>query len=420
MKLLIAFSDPNLFDVNKLNKLSLNDEIFFLICPFDFLNIFSRLKNRVQNRNLILQEEDTIKYLKKNVKNIKINVLKPNIVDVIYFSIFSLFNASKNIINLIKILKGKRSSISSHNIDITGYCLDSLQRYVSKFRIEKENSILNISVSFLYLFLLELYINWFFSEFKKINIKKVIINHNVYSESGMFAEYSQLLHQSKIIFAHKHFKDILILPNVRKHVFHYIPDMKKKIDLKKNFFWYDKNSIKQHRSLINKNVNLNKVLVVMHAFNDANHIHSEHRPLFQSFYHWIKETLQIAKFLKDQNFIFRIHPSTFKHYPKDEDTIHELFKNLPRNIILEDPRKINNPLHHFREGIPIIITYEGAIILEMGCSGINVVAMSSRTGDDSSIIPSSLSDYKKILAGQLDSKKLYLEIDQILDYKKKK
>ena len=61
----------------------------------------------------------------------------------------------------------------------------------TKFRIEEENSIQNILVSFMYLLLLEIYTNWFVSRFKNQNIDKVIINHHVYAESGLFGEYTQ-------------------------------------------------------------------------------------------------------------------------------------------------------------------------------------------------------------------------------------
>ena len=54
----------------------------------------------------------------------------------------------------------------------------------------------------------------------------------------------------------------------------------------------------------------------------------------------------------------------------------------------------------------------------MGCSGINVVSMESRGVGFYSIIPTNLTDYKKILQGKIDRRKFYLKKNQILKYKK--
>ena len=59
---------------------------------------------------------------------------------------YFLFKTIKNLFKLIKILKGDKLYLYSNGIDITGYCLDSLQRFFGKkFTIEKENSFSNIN-----------------------------------------------------------------------------------------------------------------------------------------------------------------------------------------------------------------------------------------------------------------------------------
>ena len=149
----------------------------------------------------------------------------------------------------------------------------------------------------------------------------------------------------------------------------------------------------------------------MHTFADASHIHPVFEPLFISYYQWIKKTLEFAKSMKDQNFIFRTHPFGLKFHPKDKFTLMKLFKNLPSNIKLEDSNLVEDSSYHFKKNIPIIVTYKGSITLEMGCSGINVVAMKLRTGNEFSIVPNSLKEYKEILEGKIDPNKFYLKKD---------
>ena len=417
MQLLIAFAKSENFGSSNLGKLALEKNEILIICPYDFIYYFFLLRNKFLLKPFKFFLKDTINYLKKNIPNVKIKVEKPNFFYVICFFPISLFRTIKNSFKLIKILKGDKLYLYSNGIDITGYCIDSLQRFFGKkFTIEKENSISNMFTAFIYLLVLEIYINWFLNIFKKKKIDKVIINHNQYAESGLFAEYSQLIHKSKIYVSQITFRDVFKIDDVRKDVFNYIKSFNLIDKNNSNFFWYTNNSIVQQDNLLTKKIDLDRVLVVMHAFCDANHIHYRpgFEPLFQTFYHWVKKTLEIAKSLENQLFTFRSHPSGIGLYENDKLIISKLFKNLPKNIKFEDSTLIDNPSHHFKEKIPIIITYKGSINLEMGCSGIKVVAMETRIDDQVSIIPNNLSEYKEILAGNLDSNEFYLKKEEIL------
>ena len=421
MNLLIAFATPKLYVLNNLKKLNLEDKKLFLTCPYDFIYYFFSIRNKILFKSFYFYREETKVYLKKNFSKLEIKSLKPNILDVIYFFIPSFYKAIINTINLSKILKGNRSRLYSNGIDITGYCLDSLVRFLGKkFRIEEENSIQNILVSFIYLLLLEIYTNWFVSRFKNQKINKVIINHQVYAESGLFSEYAQKFFKAKIVLVENMFKDIIKINDVKKDLYCYIPNLENNNEKNKDFFWYSKNSITQQKDLASKKIDLNRVLVVMHAFGDASHIHSkpENEPLFITYYHWIKQTLEFAKSLKHQYFIFRSHPSSIKIYQGDKSIFLKLFSNLPKNIKFEDSNLVKDSSYYFKKSIPIIVTYKGSINLEMGCSGINIVAMASRTSGEFSIVPRSLNEYKKILEGKIDPKKFYLSEDQINKYRK--
>ena len=80
--------------------------------------------------------------------------------------------------------------------------------------------------------------DYFINNKKKIN--KVIINHNVYAESGLFGEFSQTLFGSKVCLVQRMFKDVIKIDNLKKDLFCYIPDFKSSGNEDKNFFWYRK------------------------------------------------------------------------------------------------------------------------------------------------------------------------------------
>ena len=419
MNILIAFGNDVLFNISNLKKLKIEKKIIYLLCPFDFIHFIFSLKDKIFLKSDISLKNKTEFYLKKNIPGLKIKHLKPNIFEIIYFFPLSLINAIINTINLFKILIGNKAYLYSKNIDITGYCLDSLQRFTgSKFKIEEKINILGILVSFVYLLSLEIYINWFISAFPKKNIKKIIINHNVYAESGLFADFGKLFYKSDIFLNKRTYKDNIKFIIFKKSFLNYIPDLKTTKKTHKQIYWYEKNSIKQNKNFKNKKIDKSKILIIMHAFSDASHIHYKYSKMFQTYYQWVNETLKIAKSLKNQQFVFRSHPSSHTFYKNDERIISKLFKNLPKNIKLEKSNLVDEPLHHFKRKLPIIITYKGSIILEMGCSGINVVSMESRGVGFSSIIPTNLTDYKKILQGRIDRRKFYLKKNQILKYKK--
>lgn len=420
MNLLIAFQTPKLYELNHLRKLNLENKKLFLICPYDFIYYFFSLRNKILFKPFFFFRKVTKVYLKKNFSKLEIKSLKPNILDIIYVFIPSFNNAIINAVKLSRILKGNRSRLYSNGIDITGYILDSMARFLGKkFRIEEENSIQNILVSFVYLLLLEIYTNWFVSRFKNQNIDKVIINHNVYAESGLFGEYTQKFFKAKIIMVQNTFRDIIKIDDIKKDLMCYIPDLKSSSKENKDLFWYSKNAIRKQKDLNKKEIDLNRVLVVMHTFADASHIHikTENNPMFTTYYQWIKQTLEFARSLKRQNFIFRSHPYGIKFHPKDKFTLLKLFSNLPRNIKFEDATLVKDPSYHFKKNMPIIVSYKGSINLEMGCSGINIVAMTLRTGNEFSIVPQSLEQYKEILEGKINPKKFYLSENQIDEYK---
>ena len=421
MKLIVAFSNPILFDFYKLNKLKFKSQEIFLICPFDFIHILTTFKNKILGKSSISEETQTISHFKKHRPDLKLKTFKPRLIDIIILFPICFVKAIINTIKFKKILGGNKCQLHSNGIEISSYCLDSLQRYTgSTFKIENEDNILNIFGSFKFLLMLEIYINWFISTFKSKDVSSIIINHNVYAESGLIAEYCQSLFRSEVFLVQNVLREIIRLDDVRDHYFKYAANLMNTLEPKKEFSWSDNNSIKGNIDLIGKRIDSTRVLIMMHAFSDANQIYSDKASLFQSYYEWIKKTLEIAKLSENQEYTFRIHPSTFGFYRKDESIINKLFKDLPKNIKLEDPRQIKDQNHHFRDTIPIVVTYKGSIILELGCAGINMISISSHGIDACSIIPKNLSQYKDFLTGNVDMDKMYLNKIQVDEYKRLK
>ena len=151
MNLLIAFSSAENFSISNLKKLKIEKNTLFLICPFDFIHITFSLKNKFLFNSQISLEKKTKHYLEKKIPNLKIISLKPDFFKILYFFPISLFNATFNLIKLIKLLSGEKSYLFSKNNDITGYCLDSLQRFTGNtFNITKKNSFKTITISFFF------------------------------------------------------------------------------------------------------------------------------------------------------------------------------------------------------------------------------------------------------------------------------
>ncbi len=88
------------------------------------------------------------------------------------------------------------------------------------------------------------------------------------------------------------------------------------------------------RKLFHKNLGLNpakaNIFVMLHALNDHPRSHFR-QMLFQDFYHWMMETLAIAKKNNHVNWIFKQHPS-IKYYSALDVDYKKIFTNLPDHI----------------------------------------------------------------------------------------
>ena len=86
MNLLISFATPTLYDFSNLKKLNINKKKLFLICPYDFIYYIFSLKNKILFKPFNFYGKETETYLKKEFTELKIKSLRPNILDIIYYS----------------------------------------------------------------------------------------------------------------------------------------------------------------------------------------------------------------------------------------------------------------------------------------------------------------------------------------------
>jgi hypothetical protein len=108
-------------------------------------------------------------------------------------------------------------------------------------------------------------------------------------------------------------------------------------------------------------------VVMLHSFNDAcNHFENM---LYNDYYSWFMDTLDIVKDLTDSNWIFKEHPAC-KFYPHDANLqgIFELLKDQKHVVFLDNEDQLNTStiLKHSQA----ILTCHGTIALEAGSQGI--------------------------------------------------
>ena len=444
--LIVAFSLIKQYPKKQLEDICVNQKQSYICSPYDWIHlswkphhVLRRLVKKRDNNNQTSEEGwATATKLKNYIQNqlgIKSSVIEPN---GFYYFLFplTLFWALTKWKAIRANLLGQRTNIYIEGIESTGYFLDSLMRYNSEFRIENEASWKNVSTSIVTLAKFKIYFSWFKKNSRKNRCDEILINHNVYLESGWLASFMHEMYRAKII----HYKHILLSPTeliyprdrwlnqvINGQSIHFDRNDTYNVSnaefqtpiiepSTKQLPWFDSKSIANLNNNKPLKINCKKYLIVMHAFTDANNIHEIYgeEPLFPSYYHWIKETLKIAQNNPNFDYVFRIHPGTFKFYPKDIGIIQKLFSTQKDNITLEDPRESNsfNP----DEELPIVVTYQGSITLEcsmIGYKTINLGFPASPVG--SYIKPQSLTEYINLLSNMQNPRKFVMEKPTIME-----
>ena len=379
-----------------------------------FINLFKFDGHNIKNIN---EQWINFELLKKNPSFLRAKLLHP-MIKLKFEDIKLSFSLAKRISSLIK---KDHFTLPIKGIDSAGYLIDSLQRFVPHFRIYKMFSPLVYVTIWLYIYNVITYLNWLEKFVKKNKIDSVLINHQFYMESGFISCYLNKKFNSEIIhFSVKNKYPVSVKPRVKwfkkilnEKLSESLVSKKRITNIKKNLY-RETNALVDIEDCSKKIIEKNTIVIVMHAFADANSLHRENGVIFSSYFQWIRSTLSIAKKNKNIKYIFRSHPSSFEYYRTDLKVFDYLFgKNKEKNIHFETPNNYSQLI--FKDKAPIFVTAKGNFSQELAIAGIKSITIDeSSAPNDCCKKISSKKEYIKWLSGKGDINQLRLSEKQRL------
>lgn len=433
--LIIAFSTLRQYPKEQLDLVIDKNTKITVISPYDFLFNLQIIKIKIYKFISILKDksncanheelenrwatsEELAIYLKQMYSFVEIG--KPSLIGKITGLLASFRHSIKDIFLVNKIFLGDKKIIYIDELESTAFVLDSLMRW-AKHKPYKSKSLLNNFRVFRHMLLFRSYASWLKYFVAKNKFDYVLVNHTVYLESGWVASF--LCEKFNVAIIHtQSIQKTVSFPVSRSHWFEQelahqflknhdgIPESGTSSSLP----WYEETSLANFQDLRKLLVSKDHYLIVMHAFSDANSIHETSNSLFQSYYNWVQFTLNIAKENPCIKYIFRIHPSTNKYYHKDLEIIENMFHEAPKNIVLEDPISCKRRGLKINQELPIVVTCQGSIALEMACSGLKVIATGNPVCPDTLYLkPKSLSEYALMISGNVNPSSLLLTNEEI-------
>lgn len=358
-------------------------------------------------------EDNWISY--KNLKTYShfdnVNIALPKLS----MSLKKISDSFKLSIHFINQLKNDSFEFRINEVECSAYLLDSLQRFVSAFKIYNPNSLSSFLSIWSYIYNILIYLDWLDSFVKKTQIDTVVINHNVYMESGFLSFYLKERHGCNIIFFSLKTKNPVII-NSKQKWFKNILEAKLSKSLSKNEkhkslnqdIWKLNDALFDLDDCSNKKFTQNKVVIIMHCFSDANSLHFENGVIFNSYFQWIRKTLSIAKNNKNIDYVFRAHPNSFKVYNNDIKILNFLFKNLnENNIRYEKPGNYTD--YFINNSMPLFVTAKGNFSQELAIAGIKCITLDeSSAPNDCCVIIKDINDYVGWLSGHKNFDELRL------------
>ena len=85
MKLFIAFSEPEVFNISVLKEFISNNEKILMICSYDLIYYIFLLRNKIFFKPLYFCSKKNGKFLKKNILKLETKIEKPNLFHIFYF-----------------------------------------------------------------------------------------------------------------------------------------------------------------------------------------------------------------------------------------------------------------------------------------------------------------------------------------------
>lgn len=326
----------------------------------------------------------------------------------------------RNLLAVRSILAGKQAEVIIGGTPATAEIVDSLQRWVAGFRIERRVHVANQLVAAYYLLRVHQYMAWLRDYLLTQDFEEwlVVTNHQTYVEAGLLL---------RVIVDAKSASGVLIGTSVSQPI-ELAPDEFYKVTIIRRAYSHepellhqpiaiaqsdyengrgDESALMDLGDLRSKRLVDNRVLVVMHAFTDANRMAGNSGALFPTYFEWIRASLQIAGENPHVTYIFREHPVSRMYYGRDINAIRELFAKAPANVSLDsNPTRFS--FQSSRE-IPIVVTAQGTVALEMACAGIRSVVVGNPNAPLASFYKATtLSNYSDVLSG-------YTTINRLLD-----
>ena len=390
---------------------------FFL---FSFPKILKKLIPFYQNDiDEISDDEKWINFelLKKNFVFSRAQLLDPLLRNTFKSLKKSFFLTRK----LSSQIKEDHFVLPINDIDSTGYLLDSLQRFVPNFKIFKMKSPLVFFSTFIYIYNIILYLEWFEKFTNRNKIDTAIVNHQFYMESGFISDYLNTKFNTNIIhFSQKNNYPVFVQPRVKwfknildKKLSESISNNKDLVNEKKDLHHQD-NALFDIEDCSKKLFDKNTIVILMHCFADANSMHVENGVIFSSHFQWIRSTLSIAKKNKNIKYIFRAHPASYDYYGYRSDlkVIDYLFGNLnEENIEFESPK---NYSYMFKKNkVPIFITAKSNFSQELAIAGMKCLTLDDTSApNDCCKKITSKTEYLKWISGEGEVEELRLSEQQ--------
>jgi len=269
--------------------------------------------------------------------------------------------------------------------------------------------------------------------FETNNIKAVVTSHNVYAEYGVLTRlaYKYNAHvylkdmdvfkyYDKTIPIDEHFlkvdintykkslKENEILKKSENYLKSRFDGSANQIDVKNAYTdkkTYKKKELLDLYHMDNKKKN---VFVLAHAFSDAPHVGEG--LLFNDYYHWLVETLQMLSKNKDINKFVKPHPSSYMW--NEYGAVEEMLEGLNINNVHVLPKDFNT--NSIVEIADYIVTAKGTAGLEFSCFGIPAIiaGIGYYSGFGIAIESKDLEEYRKNIEKITTFKSLSEEIQR--------
>lgn len=391
--LVIAFSTKLQYPPRQLSRLISKTDRVDVVSGFDYCNsewrvstLMARLQGFLKGRAFFRQSgwisaKEMCEYL-KSAFSVYVEVLSPNLThrSIGYAASFRFFLG--DMCWLRDLLSGNKSPLFFKDNEVSAYVTDSLMRYQSGFNIHHGATVMNIMIGMAYVARARAYHAWFVGLINRKKYNHIIINHNVYCESGLLGMVCDEKGM-QVIHVQSQQRNPLLLSNYRKHwrwsllngeaqaLTH---DYDSGSFVNKKLPHFEQAAIIYSDGARVLKVDSSIKLIVMHAFTDANNIHFQSKSAdFPTYYEWICYTLRIAELDSASQYVFRMHPSTKKYYKKDPKIVRHLFEKTPKNVILEDPDECDaRELHPIS---PLVVTFKGSIALESALLGMRAITL---------------------------------------------